>query len=76
MAKVSGILCHWGLQLLLAYSWARSAILVAGKGRRGMFYYAIITVVRTSVPYITQMVSVRYLLKGLVYWIEILYTSV
>ena len=29
-----------------------------------------------SVPYITQMVSVRYLLKRLVYWIEILYTQV
>ena len=26
-------------------------------------------------PYVTQMVSVRYLLKGLVYWIEI-YTQV
>ena len=32
--------------------------------------------VRPSIPYITQMVSVRYLLKGLVYWIEILYTGI
>ena len=32
--------------------------------------------VRTSVPYVTQMVSVRYLLKRLVYWIEILYTGI
>ena len=32
-AKVSCILCHRGVQLILAYSWARSAILVAGKGR-------------------------------------------
>ena len=29
-----------------------------------------------SVLYVTQMVSVRYLLKGLVYWIEILYTGI
>ena len=29
-----------------------------------------------SVPYITLLVSVRYLLKGLVYWIEILYTGI
>ena len=35
-----------------------------------------ITAVRTSVPYVTLLVSVRYLLKGLVYWIEILYTGV
>ena len=27
------ILCHRGVQLILAYSWARPAILVAGKGR-------------------------------------------
>ena len=31
-AKVSCILCHRGVQLILAYSWARPAILVAGKG--------------------------------------------
>ena len=34
-AKVSCILRHWGVQLILAYSWARPAILVAGKGRGG-----------------------------------------
>ena len=33
MAKVSCILRHQGIQLILAYSWARLAILVAGKGR-------------------------------------------
>ena len=38
-AKVSCILCHWGVQLILAYSWARPAILVAGKGRGGMFLF-------------------------------------
>ena len=39
VAKVLCILCHWGFQLILAYSWARPAILVAGKGRGGMFYF-------------------------------------
>ena len=38
-AKVSCILRHWGVQLILAYSWARTAVLVAGKGRGGMFLY-------------------------------------
>ena len=38
-AKVSCILCHWGVQLILAYSWARLAILVAGKGRGGIFLF-------------------------------------
>ena len=32
-------LCHRGVQLILAYSWARPAILVAGKGRGGMFLF-------------------------------------
>ena len=36
-AKVSCILRHWGVQLILAYSWARPAILVAGKGRGNVF---------------------------------------
>ena len=38
-AKVSCILCHRGVQLILAYSWARPAILVAGNGREGMFFF-------------------------------------
>ena len=38
-AKVSCILRHQGIQLILAYSWARPVILVAGKGRRGMFLF-------------------------------------
>ena len=33
------ILHHRGVQLILAYSWARPAILVAGKGREGMFLF-------------------------------------
>ena len=32
-------LCHWGVQLILAYSWARPTILVAVKGRGGMFLF-------------------------------------
>ena len=35
VAKMSCILRHWGVQLILAYSWARPAILVAGKDREG-----------------------------------------
>ena len=37
-AKVSSILRRRGVQLILAYNWARPAILVAGKGRGGMFF--------------------------------------
>ena len=36
-AKVLCILHHRGVQLILAYSWARPAILVAGKGRGNVF---------------------------------------
>ena len=39
MAKMSSILRHQGLQLILAYSWARPAILVAGKGSEGMILF-------------------------------------
>ena len=39
MAMLSCILRHRGVQLKLAYSWARPAILVAGKGRGGMFLF-------------------------------------
>ena len=38
-AKVSCRLRHRGVQLILAYSWARPATLVAGKGRGGMFLF-------------------------------------
>ena len=37
MAKVLCILRHQGVQLILAYSWARPAVLAAGMGRGGMF---------------------------------------
>ena len=36
---VVGILCHLGIQMILAYSWARPAILIVGKGRGGMFLF-------------------------------------
>ena len=39
MAKVSFILRHWGVQLIIAYTWARLATLVAGKGRGECFYF-------------------------------------
>ena len=35
MVKVLCTLCHWGVQLILAYSWARPAILAAGEGTVG-----------------------------------------
>ena len=38
-AKVSCILCHRSVQLILAYSWARPAIVEVGKGRGGMFLF-------------------------------------
>ena len=41
-AKVLCILHHWGVQLILAYSWARPAILVVGKGRGGMFLFLLL----------------------------------
>ena len=37
--KVLCILHHRGVQLILAYRWARPAILVVGKGRGGMFLF-------------------------------------
>ena len=39
VAKVLCILCHWVIQLILAYSWARPAFLVAGKGGGGVFLF-------------------------------------
>ena len=39
VVKVPCILCHRSVQLILAYSWARLAILVAGKGRGECFHF-------------------------------------
>ena len=47
-AKVSCILCHRGVQLILAYSWARPAILVAGKGRGGNVFISSVS----SLPFL------------------------
>ena len=33
------LLIHWGVQLILAYSWARPALLVVGKGRGEMCFF-------------------------------------
>ena len=33
---------HRGVQLILAYSWARPAVLAAGKGRGGMFLFLLL----------------------------------
>ena len=37
MEKISCILCHRDVQLVLAYTWAKPAILVEGKGRGSVF---------------------------------------
>ena len=39
VVRVSCIFFHQGIHLILAYSWVRPAILVAGKGREGMFLF-------------------------------------
>ena len=39
VVKVSCVLHHRGIQLILACSWARLAVLVAGKGRGECFYF-------------------------------------
>ena len=38
-ANVSCSFCHRGAQLILAYSWARPAVLATGKGRGGMLLF-------------------------------------
>ena len=52
-AKVSCILRHWDVQLILAYRWARPAILRAGKGRGGnvfcfVFFFYFFTFIPVS----------------------------
>ena len=39
VAKVPCILHYWIVHLILAYSWARLAIIVAGKGSEECFYF-------------------------------------
>ena len=50
-AKVSCSLHHRGVQLILAYSWARPATLVAGKGRGGMFLFLLFLHFRSCSPF-------------------------
>ena len=46
-AKVLCNSCHPDVQLILVYSWARSAILVAGKGEEGFFFSSV-----SSLPFL------------------------
>ena len=67
---MSGILHHRGAQLILAYSWERPAILVAGKGRGGMllFLLTFIPVPLSSLPLssslLLSLLSLFYLFMG------------
>ena len=55
MAKVSCILRHRGVQLILAYNWARPAI-VAGKGRGVMLFSSVssLSFMFFFLPYLSQ----------------------
>ena len=57
--KVWCILRHWGVQLVLAYSWARPAILVAGNGRGGMFLF--LPFFFTSIPVPLSSLSLSFI---------------
>ena len=56
-AKVSRILHHRGLQLIFTYSWARPAILAAGKGKGGMLFLLFLLFLRyhsfSFIPYLS-----------------------
>ena len=64
-AKVLCILHHWGVQMILAYSWARHAILVVGKGRGGMFLFLLFLHFLSCSSFIT--VPLFHLLYSLFY---------
>ena len=51
--KVSYILRHRDVQLILAYRWARPAILAAGKGRGGCYFLFLISSV-SSLSFISS----------------------
>ena len=67
-AKVSCILRHLGVKLILAYSWARSAVLAAGKGRGGNVFissvpsFSFIFLSPLSLSFISYTISSIYLL--------------
>ena len=66
-AKALFIPHHWGVQLILTYSWARPAILVAGKGRGGMFllcFFTFIPVPFSSHPSLSSLLSLFFLSLG------------
>ena len=56
-AKASCILCHPGVQLILAYSWARPAILVVGKGSGGMFLFLLFLLFSLFLSFISSTIS-------------------
>ena len=57
-AKVSCILCQRGVQLILAYSWPRPAILIAGKGREECFYFfCFFTFIPVPLSFISSTIS-------------------
>ena len=73
--KVSCSFCHWGAQLILAYSWARPAILVADMGKGGMwvffvcFFFVVVvpslSFIFLSLPYPSISSTLRSLLSFL-----------
>ena len=50
-AKVSCSFCHQGAQLILAYSWAKPAVLAAGKGIEGMMFFSVPSLISLFLPY-------------------------
>ena len=51
-AKVSCIVHHRSVQLILAYSWAKTALLAAGKGRGGMFLFLLFLHFHSFSPFV------------------------
>ena len=60
---MSCILCHRGVQLILAYSWARPAVLVAGNGREVMFLFLLFLHFFIPVPLSSLSLSFTLLLS-------------
>ena len=60
-AKMSCTLQYWGVQLILAYSWARSAILEAGKGRGVMFLFLYFFCFFTFIPVPLSSLSISFI---------------